>query len=116
MEEEGKKLILFGQDFSKIPCFRSSWLYGVSGGIGSSLLYFLFTSKPKIACHVGFSAMIGITMSYWVVCRYEWSRRTLELQKMQEYVEKRVLMDGTEMEKLYDAEVANVSHTTQKKV
>ncbi|XP_046664786.1 cytochrome c oxidase assembly protein COX20, mitochondrial [Homalodisca vitripennis] len=116
MEEEDKKLNFFGRDLSKIPCFRSSWLYGISGGIGTGLLYFLFTSKPRIASHVGFSAMVGITMSYWFVCRYEWSRRVLELQKMQDYVEKRVLIDGTEMEKLYEAEVANVGHSTQKNV
>lgn len=62
-----KKVTLFGRDLSEIPCFRNSWLYGISGGIGVGLLYFLFTSKTRMASHVAVGSVCTITMSYWLV-------------------------------------------------
>lgn len=62
-----KPVTLFGRDLADIPCFRSSWLYGISGGIGAGLLYFLFTSKTRMASHVAMGSMCTITLSYWLV-------------------------------------------------
>nr|CAD7202231.1 unnamed protein product [Timema douglasi] len=50
-EETKRKLILFGRDVSEIPCFRNSYLYGISSGIGMGLTYFMFTSKVRMATH-----------------------------------------------------------------
>jgi hypothetical protein len=58
-----------------------------------------------------------IYVHFRVVCRYQYEKQVEELQKLKEYVEKRVLIEGTEMEKLYEAEVgkqvevATVSNT-----
>ena len=37
--------MLFGTDVSKIPCYRQTFLMGISGGIGVGLINFLLTSK-----------------------------------------------------------------------
>nr|CAD7259825.1 unnamed protein product [Timema shepardi] len=65
-EETKRKLILFGRDVSEIPCFRNSYLYGISSGIGMGLTYFMFTSKVRMATHVGFGSFLGVTMVYWL--------------------------------------------------
>ncbi|XP_054263542.1 cytochrome c oxidase assembly protein COX20, mitochondrial [Macrosteles quadrilineatus] len=115
-DETDNRIMLFGRDVSTIPCFRNSWLYGISSGIGSGLLYFLFTSKPKVATHFGFTSTMIVTGAYWVICRYQYEKQVEELKKIKDYVEKRVLIEGTEMEKLYeseaakDIEIANVSN------
>lgn len=56
---------LFGRDLGSIPCFRSSFLNGIGGGIGTGLTYFLFTSKVRQACHTTVLSFAGITLSYW---------------------------------------------------
>lgn len=50
---------------------------------------------------------------YRAYCRYEWDRKTKELQRIKDYVEKKVLVEGTEMEKLLESEVVDVSHTNK---
>lgn len=50
---------------------------------------------------------------YRTYCRYDWNRKTQEMQKIKDYVEKKVLMEGTEMEKLIESEVVDVSHTNK---
>lgn len=113
MEEEDtvskRRLVLFGRDISEIPCFRNSFLYGASGGVVGGLAYFLFTSKTRQACHAAVSSFSIITLGYWFYCRYEFSRKRLELEKMKSYLEKRVLVEGTEMEKVNEVEVFSVS-------
>ena len=37
IDEERKHLYVFGRDVSEIPCFRNSFLYGISGGFGLGL-------------------------------------------------------------------------------
>lgn len=54
---------------SEIPCFRNSYLYGLSGGIGIGLLTFMGTSRSMFSMHVGFSSFVVGTMSYWFWCR-----------------------------------------------
>lgn len=44
------------------------------------------------------------------ICRYDLHRRATELQRLKDYVEKKALIEGTEMEKVVEVEVANVSN------
>lgn len=37
IDEERKHLYILGRDVSEIPCFRNSFLYGISGGFGMGL-------------------------------------------------------------------------------
>lgn len=116
MEEEDtsnrRRLIIFGRDVSEIPCFRNSFLYGISGGFIGGMAYFLYTSKIKHACHTAMSSFSIITLSYWFYCRYEYSKKKLELDRMKAYLQKRVLREGTEMEKVNEAELVTVSQET----
>lgn len=40
-----QKGILKNRSFAKTPCFRESYLYGISGGLLTGITYFMFTSK-----------------------------------------------------------------------
>lgn len=50
------------------------------------------------------------------VCRYNHYRKNIELEQMREYLAKRVLIEGTEMEKLYEAQVVEVGNKPTKHV
>nr|CAD7402871.1 unnamed protein product [Timema poppensis] len=95
-EETKRKLILFGRDVSEIPCFRNSYLYGISSGIGMGLTYFMFTSKVRMATHVGFGSFLGITMIYWIHCRYKYSLNKFNMGQLQAAMKKKAMYEGTE--------------------
>lgn len=66
----GQSFFIFGRDVAQIPCFRNSFLYGISGGIGVGVLAFLGTSRPHLATHIGFGTFFCGTMVYWMACRW----------------------------------------------
>ncbi|XP_013106970.1 cytochrome c oxidase assembly protein COX20, mitochondrial [Stomoxys calcitrans] len=107
MEEEPKKgLTLFGRDVSQIPCFRSSFMYGISGGVGIGLLTFLATSRTKFSTHVGFGTFFCGTIAYWSWCRYQWSVRRFEYAQLERAMKQQTLYEGTEVEKQLDLKSA----------
>ncbi|XP_055375625.1 cytochrome c oxidase assembly protein COX20, mitochondrial [Condylostylus longicornis] len=97
--DERKGLIIFGRDVQQIPCFRNSFLYGISGGIGVGILTFLGTSRAKLATHVGFSTFFCSTLIYWFTCRYNWSKQRFHYNKLQAAMKQHALYEGTEKEK-----------------
>ncbi|XP_037955570.1 cytochrome c oxidase assembly protein COX20, mitochondrial [Teleopsis dalmanni] len=100
MEEEPKKeLIIFGHDVAQMPCFRNSFLYGISGGIGVGLVTFLATSRTRFSTHVAFSGFVCGTLGYWFVCRYQWSKTRFEYQKLQTAMRNKAMYEGTEVER-----------------
>ncbi|XP_059473960.1 cytochrome c oxidase assembly protein COX20, mitochondrial [Neocloeon triangulifer] len=72
-DSEKKSLYLFGRDVSQIPCFRSSFLYGIGTGFAGGLVYFMSTSRASRATHVGFASFFFSTFIYWGVCRYNYA-------------------------------------------
>lgn len=94
--------MIFGRDVAKIPCFRNSFLYGILGGIGSGLTYFLFTSKPKTATHFGFASYTVITIGFWIQCRYNYSKTKFEMARMQALLRHHAVLEGTEQERQLD--------------
>lgn len=62
--------MVFGRDVSKMPCFRSSFLYGISIGLGGGLATFMLTSRPQISMHATMATFTVVTLSYWFTCRY----------------------------------------------
>ncbi|XP_063240428.1 cytochrome c oxidase assembly protein COX20, mitochondrial [Bacillus rossius redtenbacheri] len=101
MEEndtDRKTYMLFGRDVSQIPCFRDSYLYGISGGLGAGLLFFLFTSRIRMATHVGFGSFVGITLSYWAYCRYTRSVSDQNLQLLKQAMDRKLMYEGTAVE------------------
>ncbi|KAF5273884.1 hypothetical protein FQA39_LY00999 [Lamprigera yunnana] len=105
MKEASKEsLIIFGRDVAQMPCFRNSFLYGISGGIMCGLARFMFTSRTKSATDFAVGSFVFITMSYWVYCRYNYSVIRLELNKTKHYLRQKMLTEGTE----YDEEAKSV--------
>lgn len=97
--------MIFGKDVSKIPCFRNSFLYGILGGIGSGLVYFLFTSKVRVATNFGVASYAVITMSYWTQCRYKYSKTKFEMAQVQKLLREHALYEGTFQEKELDEQL-----------
>lgn len=88
-DEEEAKLILFGRNVLKMPCFRQSILSGLGGGIGTGLLVFLFTSRPKFAmnCTVGSYALI--TIGVWFNCRLKYEQNKRNMMETAYYIRQR---------------------------
>ncbi|KAL5279371.1 l(3)87Df family protein [Megaselia abdita] len=97
-DESHKSLHIFGTDVSMIPCFRSSFLYGISGGIVGGLLTFLRTSRPLLSCHYGMGTFTVTTLGYWSWCRYNWSKKSIQYQQLQSALQKQAAFEGTALE------------------
>ncbi|XP_068153063.1 cytochrome c oxidase assembly protein COX20, mitochondrial [Drosophila tropicalis] len=106
LEDQSKSFIIFGRDVAKIPCFRNSFLYGISGGIGIGLLTFLGTSRTHLSTHVGFGSFFCGTIAYWMTCRYQWSARRFEQQQLREAMRRQAMYEGTEKERELDLKSA----------
>lgn len=98
-----RSLVIFGRDVSKIPCFRSTMLSGILGGMGCGLGYFMFTSRVKASCDVAMACFTFITLGYWAQCRYTYSKTKFEMMRMQEALALANLYEGTEIERKIDA-------------
>lgn len=98
-EEDKKGLTIFGRDVSKIPCFRNSFLYGIGSGIGIGFGAFLKTSKPLLSQHIAVGSFTVITLVYWSVCRYQWSKQKFNTMLMREALKDKMLKEGTSVEK-----------------
>ncbi|KAF7385782.1 hypothetical protein V1477_001616 [Vespula maculifrons] len=81
---------------TEIPCFRNSFLYGISSGIGGGLLAFLFTSRPKLAMHCAMTTYFNVTIAYWFYCRYTRDRDHFNAIRMQDIFQNVAVMEGTE--------------------
>uniref|UniRef100_A0A1B6E2A4 Cytochrome c oxidase assembly protein COX20, mitochondrial n=1 Tax=Clastoptera arizonana TaxID=38151 RepID=A0A1B6E2A4_9HEMI len=94
-----RSFYIFGRDVSDIPCFRNSFLYGILGGFTGGLLHFLFTSKVKKSTHVGFGTFWVGTWCYWFYCRHHYNKSEAELIKVRDYLQNKMLEEGTRKEK-----------------
>uniref|UniRef100_A0A1L8DZX4 Cytochrome c oxidase assembly protein COX20, mitochondrial n=1 Tax=Nyssomyia neivai TaxID=330878 RepID=A0A1L8DZX4_9DIPT len=94
-----KSLVIFGRDVSQIPCFRGSFLYGISGGIGAGFATFLLTSRTTLSSHVGMATFCITTLSYWSYCRYNWSKTRFQYQQLQRGMQDYAMFEGTDIAK-----------------
>lgn len=109
-DDEQKPVVIFNRDISSIPCFRSSFLYGIGSGFVGGLGYFLFTSNTRMATHVGFSSFIVITLSYWCHCRWQWTKTKFSHGQLQTIMKKHTMSEGTEYNLTDKGEVHEVSN------
>uniref|UniRef100_A0A0K8SIT5 Cytochrome c oxidase assembly protein COX20, mitochondrial n=1 Tax=Lygus hesperus TaxID=30085 RepID=A0A0K8SIT5_LYGHE len=86
-EEKSKSL---ARIFSETPCMRSSYLYGITTGIGTGLAYFMYSSKPRISAHAGFTGFVLTTLSYWTYCRYNLSKEQEQVRLFKAFLESEV--------------------------
>ncbi|XP_065075734.1 cytochrome c oxidase assembly protein COX20, mitochondrial [Ochlerotatus camptorhynchus] len=94
--------VLFGKDLSQIPCFRNSFLYGISIGIGVGFLAFMKTSRPQLSSHIGFGTFFGTTLCYWFPCRYKWKKDFKEAEVLQHMMQQQAMYEGTDKERELD--------------
>lgn len=95
--------MFFGRDVSKIPCFRNSFLYGISGGIGAGLTAFMFTSRPQLSSHVAMGSFSVVCLCYWFQCRYMFSQTRFEMARIRAGLQEHVLHEGTAIQDEIDA-------------
>ncbi|KAL7043681.1 hypothetical protein ACKWTF_001622 [Chironomus riparius] len=98
IDEERKHLYVLGRDVSEIPCFRNSFLYGISGGFGTGLGTFMFTSRTKLSMHVAYGTFIATTVSYWFYCRYNYSKTKFLYSQLKTAMKQQALYEGTSIE------------------
>lgn len=91
--------MVFGRDISLIPCFRSSFLYGIGSGLGGGFVSFMSTSKPKMSLHVMMATFTSVTLGYWFVCRYQFSKTKFEMNQMKRAMRERAVLEGTDLER-----------------
>ncbi|XP_062548918.1 cytochrome c oxidase assembly protein COX20, mitochondrial [Armigeres subalbatus] len=98
-------IVLFGKDLSQIPCFRNSFLYGISIGIGVGFLAFLKTSRPQLSSHIGFGTFSGTTLCYWFSCRYKWSKDLKGVEELQKLMQQHVMYEGSDKERELESKI-----------
>ncbi|EZA62360.1 hypothetical protein DMN91_010759 [Ooceraea biroi] len=77
--DKRKPVMLLGRDITKIPCFKRSMLNGIYTGIGSGLVTFLLTSRPRRALEVALGAYMSVSLVYWCHCRYTYVKQKYQL-------------------------------------
>ncbi|XP_058453371.1 cytochrome c oxidase assembly protein COX20, mitochondrial [Malaya genurostris] len=97
-----RSIVLFGRDLSQIPCFRNSFLYGISFGVLGGFAAFMKTSRPQLSSHIGFGTFMGSTLCYFVACRYNWSRQNEHVDELQKLMQHQAMYEGTEKERELD--------------
>ncbi|KAF7274440.1 cytochrome c oxidase assembly factor COX20 lethal (3) 87Df isoform X2 [Rhynchophorus ferrugineus] len=75
---------------------RTSFLYGVSGGLAFGLAHFLFTSRTLRSVNYSVYSFSMITIGYWMHCRYNYSKTKFEVMRLQEMLEKQAMLEGTD--------------------
>lgn len=95
-DTDAQGVFIFGVDVSKIPCFRTSFLTGISSGVGIGLVNFLFTSNGLKSFNRGVYGYAGITFITWSVCRYRWSITHMDEKTIRDAINTKVLLEGTE--------------------
>uniref|UniRef100_A0A069DP40 Cytochrome c oxidase assembly protein COX20, mitochondrial n=1 Tax=Panstrongylus megistus TaxID=65343 RepID=A0A069DP40_9HEMI len=110
MEKENdkpKSFSLWRKNISEIPCFRNSYLYGISSGIAAGIIYFMFTSKIRISSHIAVTVFAATTLTYWTYCRYKWETDENTVGMMKEFLRDRIAKEGTDVEKVPIYEVSS---------
>ncbi|EDS42572.1 lethal 87Df [Culex quinquefasciatus] len=97
-----RSLTLFGRDLSQMPCFRNSFLYGISLGMAVGFLAFMKTSRPQMSTHIGFGTFVGTTLCYWFPCRYNWSKQQREADMLQHLMQQQAMYEGSAKERELD--------------
>ncbi len=89
------KLMVFGTDVGSVPCFRNSFLYGITGGIGAGIAHFAYSSKVPSATKFGFWSYVGITLVYWCQCRYDYTMTKFQYAQLQYAMKENAMKEGT---------------------
>ncbi|XP_047474720.1 cytochrome c oxidase assembly protein COX20, mitochondrial-like [Penaeus chinensis] len=97
--EASKEASLMGRNLSEVPCFRETFLYSITSGLGSGLVNFMLTSRVQRSVQVGLGVYTCMTLGYWSYCRYNYSQQKFSMGQLQVAMQKQALLEGTEVEK-----------------
>lgn len=96
--EQKKGFVFLGKDISKIPCFRTSLLTGIGGGVIAGLGYFMFTSRVKRAADVAILSYVTVTAGRWVHCRHQFEQAKEKEKIFKKAIQERLLVEGTDLD------------------
>ena len=65
--DDRNRLMFFGTNLAKIPCFKSSFMNGISAGMVVGLAYNLATSRPPM--NMAFGTYTIVLFGSWFYCR-----------------------------------------------
>mmetsp|Transcript_7164 Transcript_7164/g.10970 ORF Transcript_7164/g.10970 Transcript_7164/m.10970 type:complete len:112 (+) Transcript_7164:31-366(+) len=71
-------------DFRRVPCFRSSILYGIITGAALGGHTFYKKRIPMKALDRSVAGFLGMSCLTWVVCRYRYRN---EMARIQDFIE-----------------------------
>jgi cytochrome c oxidase assembly protein subunit 20 len=112
VDELNSKQQLRIEHLLRTPCYRSSLLFGIGGGIGSGLLFFLFTSKIRLASHVGVVSYAGISVAAWSYCRYQMAEADRKQREYRVAIQQKLLIEGTELGTKFSQSQTNSDNVT----
>lgn len=61
---------IYTGEFTKIPCFRETFLYGIGAGLTTYITCVFLTNRPAKALNYMFVAFAGVTVPYFVYCNH----------------------------------------------
>lgn len=93
---EPQSTMVVGRNLSDIPCFKTVFQAGIVSGLALGLGTFMLTSRVKRATDVGFFSFVGITLSYWFYCRYQYSAEKFRYQGLQHAMRYGTVLEGTD--------------------
>lgn len=96
--------VIFGRDITKIPCLRSSFLYGIGSGFAGGLTCFMLTSNVPKANNWAMGSYILGTIVCWSKCRYDYFQSKHEMLKLQTAIERKLIYEGSVIEQEVERE------------
>lgn len=90
-----RKLVILGTDVGSIPCFRNTFLYGICSGFGAGIAHFAFFSKVTNATRCGVWSFAGVSLSYWIFCRYTYSVTRFKYKQLKYALKSKLEVTGT---------------------
>ncbi|XP_038616910.1 cytochrome c oxidase assembly protein COX20, mitochondrial isoform X2 [Tachyglossus aculeatus] len=85
-------------DVQNTPCARESILYGALGAVVASMGHFLFTSRIRRSCDVGFGGFIVVTLGCWFHCRYNYAKLKIQERIALKGMKNKVLYESTHLD------------------
>lgn len=73
--------------------------------MGLGLAKFMVSSQVLKSINFAIYSFTFVTLAYWIPCRYNYSKRKFELQRLEELMKRQVMKEGTEEERALQAEL-----------
>jgi len=103
-DDSRKKLMFFGTNLAKIPCFRESFMAGIGSGLIVGLVYNLALSRNPFRLAFGTYGLV--TFGYFFQCRYAYRMEEHEMKKIRHAMAQRQFIEGTEKERKLNTDEA----------